>query len=349
MPTPSANTSAKLNKLPQLLKSKHDGRIILFLLLLPLLLNLPSCKKEHHPSQETRLEVQRPLMGTLFRVVTYATDHPSARAEIDLAFDQAEALAHLASDYEPDSELNQLCRAPHGHPIKVSPLLYDLLREAKNIARLTEGAYDPTLGPLTHLWRQSRRTGELPNPQDLTQAKSRCGHQHLTLNPAQQTITLNRPQMQLDLGGIAKGYTADLIWNHLSEKGYPRTLVAAGGDLRLGKEPPEKEGWTVAPKYQQGKISAPLILKHCAISTSGDLHQKIIIDGQTYSHLIDPATGLGLTTPHAATVIGPTATQTDPLATAACLMKHPQQFFQKLPSITLKSWHPSREKSTQKR
>ena len=170
----------------------------------------------------------------------------------------------------------------------------------------------------------------------LKAAKSVSGYQHLSLNPDDQTATLALNGMQLDLGGIAKGYAADLIFEHLKNAGYNQTLVAAAGDIRLGDAPPDKEGWGIALRTFRLTPSEPMFLKNCAISTSGDLYQNVQIGKNKYSHLIDPKTGLGMTSRRAASVIAPFAQLTDPLATAACLIDEPAQLANIRPDLSLR-------------
>ena len=142
--------------------------------------------------------------------------------------------------------------------------------------------------------------------------------------------------MQLDLGGIAKGYAADLIFEHLKKAGYNRTLVAAAGDIRLGDAPPDKDGWGIALRTFRLTPSKPMFLKNCAISTSGDLYQNVQIGENKYSHLIDPKTGLGMTSRRAASVIAPFAQLSDPLATAACLIDAPAKLANIRPNLSLR-------------
>lgn len=314
----------------------HIFKVRHLLATLPLLLLLPSCKKTPLESTPVRIEAERPLMGTLFKVVTYSTDRPTALLVIDQAFAKAEHLSTLATDYDPDSELNQLSDSPTGVPVAVSKPLFDLLERAKNIAILTQGAYDPTLGSMTQLWRETSRSRTLPDPETLEKARTASGYSALLLDPIASTATLTKPHLRLDLGGIAKGYAADLIHDHLAASGLPQTLVAAGGDLRLGDPPPEKEGWQVALRTFALTPTGTLTLKNCAISTSGDLHQRVIIDRIKYSHIIDPMTGLGFAEQKAASVIAPTATLTDPLATAACVHPDPAKLLEKFPQASFR-------------
>jgi thiamine biosynthesis lipoprotein len=275
-------------------------------------------------------------MGTLFRVVSYSTDRPKTLKTIGEAFDKAEKISQIATDYEADSELNQLCDAPINTPVPISDTLFELLQQALKIAKITDGAYDPTLGASTRLWRQARMTQRLPAPPLLEKARATGGYQSLVLDPDQQTATLTQLDMRLDLGGIAKGYAADAIFDHLAAAGLTQTLVAAGGDLRLGDPPPEKDGWQIALLTFNLSPTGSLPLKNCAISTSGDLHQHVMIRGKRYAHIIDPQTGLGLTEQKAASVIAPTASLTDPLATAACVHPNPQKLLKLFPEASFR-------------
>lgn len=297
---------------------------------------LPSAKE----TALQKIHVEKPVMGTTFQITTYSSDPKKAHAAIDAAFAKAEEIEQIASDYRPDSELNKLCRAPHGQPQKISPTFFDLLQKSLVIAEKTAGAYDPTLGPLTQLWRETKKTKRLPDEAILAATKTRCGYQNLVLDRKIMSATLKIADMQLDLGGIAKGYTADAMFDLLSGAGFTQTMIAAGGDIRLGDAPPDRESWNVGLRTTSEKIDEVITLKNCAISTSGDLHQWVEIAGTRYAHIINPKTGLGLTTRAAATVIAPTTTYTDPLATAACLLPDPNNYFDKLKGTSLRLFRP---------
>jgi len=268
-----------------------------------------------------RFTFAQPLMGTRFSVVCFADDSSTAAKAAATAFSIAENLNAIASDYLPQSELSQLATQPIGQPIPLSPLLYALLDHSRQLAQHTNGAFDPTLGPLTKLWRASRDQRRLPDPEKLRAAQAAVGWQHFTLDPAARTITLLRENMAFDLGGVAKGFAADLMLDALTAAGLPHSLIAAGGDVRLGAPPPGRQGWRVALRtFDPARSDEVLLLSHAAVSTSGDLYQSVEIDGITYSHILDPRTGLGLTQRLAVSVIADAAKFSDPLATAACVL-----------------------------
>lgn len=264
---------------------------------------------------------ERPLMGTRFTVVCYADDRSAAAKAAKAAFARGEEINQVASDYLPESELSLLATKPINTPIPLTPLLYELLDHSRKMAEATNGAFDPTLGPLTKLWRSTRDSGRLPAAETLRVAKDAVGWQHYTLDPKSRSITLLRKNMAFDLGGIAKGYAADLMLDVMVAAGFSRTMITAGGDIRLGDPPPDREGWNVAVQtFDPAKPDEVLTLANVAVSTSGDLHQSVKIEGITYSHILDPATGLGLTHRIAVTVIADDAKRSDPFATAACVL-----------------------------
>ncbi len=262
---------------------------------------------------------ERGLMGTRFAITCYTADPDQAKKAANAAFDGAERINQVASDYIADSELLAIGTHPVGTPVVISPLLFRLLADARDLAERSGGAFDPTLGPFTRLWRESRRRNRLPDPATLQAARSATGWKSLILNHQDSTAAFSKSAMRLDLGGIAKGQAADAMLAVMNQHGITRACITAGGDVRLGDPPPDSKGWKIGVRtFDNDHDTQVLELSNCAVSTSGDLHQSITIDGTRYSHIIDPATGLGLTREVAATVIAPTATLSDALATACC-------------------------------
>ncbi len=270
-----------------------------------------------------RFEFKQPHMGTLFTITLYARDETAARVGTDAAFARIAALDHMMTDYDPESELMQLGRKPVGEPVRVSDELFDILQQSQRVAELSGGAFDVTIGPVVRQWRRARRTGILPAPEALARVRELVGWRKLKLDPRQQTVTLTGPDMQLDLGAIAKGYAADQALAVLKSQGLPRALVAASGDIAVGDPPPGKRNWRVAVGKLDGNDDKPariLFLSNAAVSTSGDTEQFVEIGGLRYSHIVDPRTGVGLTERLQVTVIGRRATDPDAFATAASVL-----------------------------
>lgn len=272
-------------------------------------------------SAAEKFRFERPLMGTRFTIVCYASHHASAAQAAESAFAIATDMNAMASDYLQESELSRLASQPADVPVPLSQALHDLLGHSLRLAQATGGAFDPTLGTLTKLWRETRDLKRLPDPMKLQAARTASGWEHCILNPTTRSITLKRASITFDLGGVAKGYVADRMLESLVAAGIPQAMIAAGGDIRLGDPPPDRDGWRVALQtFDPAKADEVIILANAAVSTSGDLHQSVEIDGIKYSHILDPSTGLGLTRRIAASVIADEAKLSDPLATAACVL-----------------------------
>ncbi len=265
-------------------------------------------------------------MGTRFTVRTWVEDGRESELVpvVKAVFSRIAQLDQALSDYLPESEINLLAKAPVDQSITVSDDLFRLFSTAETLARETDGAFDITAGPLIRLWRMSRKNDKLPTEKQLLSAKARTGYQLLELNSEAQTITKHTAGMLFDAGGIAKGYASDAALKILRESGFPRSLVAASGDIAVGEPPPGESGWRVGIETldigHDLKDLQAITLVNQAISTSGDSRQYWEHDGVRYSHIISTKTGLGLTERIGASVIAPDATTSDSYATAVVLL-----------------------------
>lgn len=269
---------------------------------------LSGCTTSYHPSDSLRrFEFTEAQMGVPFRIVLYSTDQSRANAAADATFGRIRQLNDILSDYEYDSELSTLSRSSgFGTNFAVSPELWFVLSRAQELSRRTAGAFDITVGPVVSLWRKARREKRLPDPARLAQAMASVGWTNLVLETKTRSVRLLKPSMRLDLGGIAKGYGADEALRTLERLGITRALVAAAGDIAVAEAPPGKAGWRVEIPPLDVTNAPPtrhLLLRHAAVSTSGDLFQHVEIDGVRYSHLVDPRTGIGLTDHSLVTVV----------------------------------------------
>jgi thiamine biosynthesis lipoprotein len=273
-----------------------------------------------------RFEFAEPHMGTLYRIALYAPDKQSAQDAANAAFARIGQLDEKFTDYDDDSELMKLCAQSGGPPVAVSADLFDVLSRALEIGRQTRGAFDITVGPVVTLWRRARRKKELPDPQDIAAALTHMGLDNVVLNSAERTVTLKKPGMRLDLGGIAKGYAVDQALNLLRTRGLNRAMVLGGGDIGVGDPPPGKDGWAVEIGWmeenggQEHDIRPPahpkivLLLKNAGVSTSGDQFQHLDLNGKRYSHVIDPKTGRALEGRRSVSVVAQNTTASDALA-----------------------------------
>lgn len=319
-------------------KRRANGLAFFFSLLFGLgIFHQPaSCNEEYQ-----LYSFAEPHMGTEFRIRAWAKQGQVGDLTLlsGKAFARVAEINRICSDYLPESEINLLAKAPARYPIAVSSDLFTVFETAGDLTGKTDGAFDITAGPLIRLWRMARKNRQLPSPEAYEKARTRTGFHHLTLDAENQTITKNTEGMLFDLGGIAKGYAADEALKILTAGGFPRSLVAASGDIIVGDPPPGEDGWRIG--IETLELHHPLqdlqtvLLKRQAISTSGDTRRFFELNGVRYSHIVSTRTGLGLTDRIGASVIAPNATTSDSYATAVTLLgrKEGLQFIENIRGI----------------
>lgn len=261
-------------------------------------------------------------MGTKWHVALYSQDAKTANAAFAKAWEMVDEIERDLTNYSATSELNRLCASsPHDHPVPVGRHLWTTLQASHRMSLKTDGAFDVTIGPVSKLWRRARKKKQMPDADKLTDALQAVGFRLIEYDQQTTAVRLTKPDMQLDLGGIAKGYAVDQALSVIRECGVTSALVNGGGDLAVSDPPPGKDAWQVEvaglnPREQTRQIE----LANAAVATSGDAWQYLIIDKQRYSHIIDPRTGLGTTRRITASVVAPTCMLADALASACCVL-----------------------------
>jgi FAD:protein FMN transferase len=283
-----------------------------------------------------RFEFESKHMGTQFQIIVYAEKAVAERAA-KAGFARVAELELVMSDYNAQSEIMKLCKQNDTEPAKPIAISDDLLRvlqAAQQTAKLSDGAFDVTVSPYVKLWRISRKTQILPDDQDLAKARSIVGWELVKLDATSKTLTLAKPGMRLDFGGIGKGFAADEVLKLLRDKFQITTaLVAGAGDITVSDPPPGKAGWSVEIMgLRKDEPRRKLLLKNASVSTSGDLEQVAVIGGIRYSHIVNPKTGLGLTGRRSVTVIAPNGTLADSLTKVGSVLEA-QQAIEKLAAI----------------
>ncbi len=278
---------------------------------------------DSHAGSLQRFRKTKVEMAVEVIVTLYASDADTANTAAEAVFRRFHELNDILSDYDKNSELRRLCAtAGSGRAIEVSNDLWVVLSAAVKLARQSNGAFDPTIGPLSKLWRRARRQYAMPEAENLEKCKKLVDYRFIILDPKRKTVELKKSGVRIDLGGIAKGYALDEGMRALRKKGISRALIDAGGDIMMGGPPPGKAGWTVgvAPLKPGERPARRLMLSNIAIATSGYALQHVEIDGKRYSHLVDPRTGVGLTDCSSVTVSAPDAMAADGLASALSIM-----------------------------
>ena len=262
-------------------------------------------------------------MGSPFNLIIYAKTKQIADSAAYQSFKLIDSINLICSDYDSSAELFKLRYAAVGKPTKVSSILMELLCTARQAYKDSYGSFDITVGPLSLIWRNARKSQQFPNATAIKEARKSVGFNKVLLDSSAQTITFLQPNMQLDMGGIAKGYAADKVLALLQSYGITNALVDAGGDMVVAGMPLHKKGWRVGvniPGQQEALWKRKLILSNRAVATSGDAYQFMLHKGKKYAHIIDARTGYGVTFQRNVTVVAPNATTADWLATACSIL-----------------------------
>ena len=268
---------------------------------------------------------QAPKMGTLIQVTIADQDSLTAFNAAQEVFHLYDTLNQILSDYLPDSELNQLCKkAGTGEWMQVSPHLLHILQLSQVAYKQSNGAFDPSMGSLVQLWRTTRKTKKFPDKKSLVEALQTKGFQlGKNIEIIENQVRLNRKKVQLDFGGIAKGYAAQCAVDRLKESGINNVLIDSGGDLTVGDTPKNTQGWKIAinhPNDAGEPLPYYLEVVNCSIATSGSLYQSVEINKKHYSHIINPTTGIGLTHQKNVTILAKDGATADWLATACSVL-----------------------------
>lgn len=278
-----------------------------------------------------RREFTRICMGVQTRVIVYA-EAERAEAAAKAAFERIAALEAALSDYRVENEIARLRTAPVSVPIQISSDLASALEASGELHRASGGLFDPTVGPLTLLWREARRTGRKPTSEALASARAAVGFGKLSLDGRGGTVTFHAPGVSLDFGGLGKGLAAQEAVETLRGLGVSRCLVALGGDVHAGEPPPGADGWRiglfsdseVADSASSAARPPEITLRNAGVSTSGDAAQIARVGGEAFSHIVMPTgPGLRAATGHAIAVIGRRGAVVDGLGTALALTEDP--------------------------
>lgn len=258
---------------------------------------------------DARVEASDEAMGTTFSVILYGDNRDKLETAAAAALEEVHRLDRMLSNYDPASEWSRVNRDAAVRPVKVSPELFQLLRNCMEYSRQSDGAFDITVGPLMKTWGFFKDEGRLARSQDVAEALRRVGYRHVRLDPAAQTVQFDRSGIELDPGGIGKGYAVDRMVDVLKHSGVECALVSAGGSSIYGRgaPPDEPRGWRLTirdPRYPQQAV-AEVFLKNESMSTSGSYEKFFFAEGKRFSHLMDPRTGYPAQGTASASVIAP--------------------------------------------
>ena len=289
------------------------------------------------------VQIGRRAMACEFQIFLHAHPPQGAVEASNQALDLVEALEDQMTVYRPHSEIYAINRLAAIEPCSVEPKLFELLRRCVAWSSLTGGAFDITAGPLVKRWGFYQRSGRVPSDKEIQEALNQVGSQYLRLDPVHHSLSFLRPEMELNLGSVGKGYALDRCDQLLRTSGVDHFLIHGGQSSILargcrapGSQTPE---WrvTLCDPLRPSRRLAELLLSDTALGTSGNGRQFFYHQGRRFGHVLDPRTGFPSDGVLSVSVLAPSAAEADALATGFFVMgvEATRAFCQQRPDLSV--------------
>jgi FAD:protein FMN transferase len=263
-------------------------------------------------------------MGSEFSIDLYAPNQETADQLMQLSFEEVDRIEALLSNYRPSSELSRISREAGTHSVTTDPETFNFLQIALSWSNRSNGAFDITVGPLMRAWGFFFNHGRIPSEEELLALKKETGWSNIHLDASNRTISfINHSSMELDPGGIGKGYAVDRIAALLRQQHVYAALISAGSSTIYAiSAPPGSQGWpiNIADPAHADRTLDTILLANTSLSTSACTEKFFIKDGHRYCHILDPHTMHPIDNMLQTTVIAPSATDSDALSTATFVM-----------------------------
>ena len=241
-----------------------------------------------------RVETSVPAMGGTFSIIAYGRDAATLRSATEAAAEEARRLDQAMSNYVPTSEWSEINRDASKGPVRVSEEMFNLIADCIDYSKASDGAFDITVGPLMKVWGFYKGSGHLPHRAEVRTALAHIGYQNVELDRARHTVRFLRSEMNIDPGGIGKGYAVDRMIDILKQYGVKSALIsAARSSIYALGTPPGEPGWRaqIRDPKDGSKVATEVLLHDESMSTSGNYEKFFMAEGTLYSHIMDPRTG----------------------------------------------------------
>ena len=262
------------------------------------------------------------LMGSRFELTAVSPDQDKAMKAIEAAITEIKRIENLISSWDTNSQTSEVIKNSGVKPVVVDQELFNLIRRSIKISKLTGGAFDISYASMDKIWRFDGQMTELPDSSAVAASVAKINYKNIILNPEKRSVFLKEKGMKIGFGAIGKGYAANKALGIMSKMNLTGALVNASGDLiSWGKDEGDKD-WKIGivnPK-QKEKVFSWLNINETAVVTSGNYEKYVTINGQKYSHIIDPRTGYPVKGLSSVSIICPNAELADALATSVFVL-----------------------------
>ncbi len=262
------------------------------------------------------------LMGSRFEITVVAENQVAGDQFIDKAVAEIRRIEMLISSWDPTSETSQINQAAGVRAVVVNSELFDLIKRAVRISQITEGAFDITYASMDKIWKFDGSMTAMPSKESIGESVALVGYKNIVLDAKESSVFLKLPGMKIGFGAIGKGYSADKARMLLEVNGVTGGIINASGDLTTWGTQPDGTPWMVGitNPLNNDKVFSWFPLRNSAVATSGSYEKYVAINGERYTHIIDPRTGYPVRGLESVSVFAPKAELADALATALFVM-----------------------------
>ena len=265
------------------------------------------------------LSADKKLMGTQVSVELWSDQYDDGMAAIDAVLAEIERLDLMMNPWNATSELARINREAGHNPVTTTPEIVEVVERALYYSRISDGTFDISFASVGQYY--DYREGKSPDDQQLEEGKPNIDYRAIRLDVAARTISYSKPGLQIDLGGIAKGYAVDRGIDILQARGIRSAVVVAGGDTRiLGDLGDRSRTIGIRHPRKKDEFSVMIPLENTAISTSGDYERFFIQDGIRVHHILDPNTGRSSQGVQSVSVLSPKGIDSDALSTTTFVL-----------------------------
>ena len=272
-------------------------------------------------------------MGTVFEVSVYVANKYEAEEAFNDVFKEINRLDYLMSNYKEESELSKVNKNAASEPTTCDNELAYVIEQSLQYSDITDGAFDITIGPLMKKWGFFKEQGRVPNKEELKSVLESVSYKNIVIGEEVKkslfrdpsilkTISFKHSGTQIDLGGIGKGYAVDMAIRVLKGNGINSALINFAGNIYAYGTPPGKDSWVIGLQHPRKSewLLGSFEIRDKAVSTSGDYEKFFTIDGERYSHIIDPGTGSPVKGIVCVTIVTDNATRADALSTGVFVL-----------------------------
>lgn len=298
---------------------KMIKRLSIYLLLIFSLVILGGCSKDNKVIEP--LSKSEVLMGTVVTISLYDSKDETV---LDKVFNKVKELESILSINENGTLVDEINNEAGISPVKVDDDTYNIVKKSLEYSKLSNGLFDISVGPIVKLWNIGLPEARVPSQEEITEKLPLVGYNDIEIDDTNKTVFLKRKGMMIDLGGIAKGYTADVISDMLTEEGVKSAIINLGGNVFAHGKKVNGDDWKIGiqnPFTERGGIVGSITTSNKSVVTSGIYERYIEQDGVKYHHILNPSTGYPYDNEIAGiTIVSDKSTDGDALSTSVFAM-----------------------------